>query len=40
MNATNFWAFETIIDGLDESQNRGIHNAPHFMNGGDGIGPG
>ncbi|TFK23493.1 Di-copper centre-containing protein [Coprinopsis marcescibilis] len=36
MSATNFWDFETMIDGLDEPQFRSIHNSVHFLLGGDG----
>ncbi|KAF9534127.1 hypothetical protein CPB83DRAFT_843721 [Crepidotus variabilis] len=36
LNATDFWQFETMIDGLDDPQFRSIHNSVHYMIGGDG----
>ncbi|KAF5311339.1 hypothetical protein D9611_012620 [Ephemerocybe angulata] len=35
LSATDFWQFETMIDGLDEPNFRSLHNSGHFFLGGD-----
>jgi len=41
LGASNYWDFEQIVDGLNGAPNSlSIHNAPHFANSGDLLGPG